>query len=115
MKKINRNKKETKLELKNRKELNIDKKMIPLYSAKKIKVKEPDPNSVLNPLTSSLSPSEKSYGVRFNSASIEGSQINKERGDKNPRGVRELSPISWKLNSIYENRIKKRTMYSTAS
>lgn len=49
--------------------------MILEYSVKKIKVKELDPNSVLKPLTNSLSPSEKSYGVRFNSAKKEGIQI----------------------------------------
>jgi hypothetical protein len=48
------------------------------YSARKIKVKQPDPNSVLNPLTSSLSPSEKSYGVRLSSANMTGIQMNKQ-------------------------------------
>lgn len=38
----------------------MQKNIIFLYSAKKIKVNEEDPNSVLKPLTSSLSPSEKS-------------------------------------------------------
>ena len=39
------------------------------YSAKKIKRKETEPNSVLKPLTNSDSPSEKSKGERFVSAS----------------------------------------------
>ena len=45
---------------KNRIVVKAIKKMIFLYSLKKIIVKELEPNSVLNPLTSSLSPSEKS-------------------------------------------------------
>lgn len=49
-----------------------------LYSAKKMRVKEQEPNSVLKPLTNSLSPSEKSKGVRFNSAIKAGIQIIKQ-------------------------------------
>lgn len=41
------------------------------YSAIKIKAKVPPPNSILNPETSSDSPSAKSKGVRFVSASVE--------------------------------------------
>jgi len=44
----------------------IKKKMKP-YSARKIRVNIEDPKSTLKPLTNSLSPSEKSKGVRFNS------------------------------------------------
>lgn len=45
-----------------------DIKMIDMYSARKIMTKGTDLNSVLNPLTSSDSPSEKSNGDRFVSA-----------------------------------------------
>lgn len=49
-----------------------------LYSARKNKTKPPALNSVLNPETSSDSPSEKSKGVRLVSAKIEINQtINK--------------------------------------
>ena len=48
-----------------------DIKMIDMYSAKKIITKGTELNSVLKPLTSSDSPSEKSNGDRFVSASEE--------------------------------------------
>jgi len=44
-------------------------KMMFIYSAIKIRAKVPDLNSVLNPDTSSDSPSARSKGVRFVSAS----------------------------------------------
>lgn len=54
-------KKKNKLkELKKIREEKIQKKRILLYSERKIRVKQEDPNSVLKPLTNSLSPSEKS-------------------------------------------------------
>ena len=40
------------------------------YSAIKINVNKPPPNSVLNPDTNSLSPSTRSNGVRLSSANI---------------------------------------------
>ena len=64
-----------------KKKIKVDKtqkKTILPYSPKKIRVKHPDPNSVLNPLTNSLSPSEKSKGVRFNSANMVGTQTKKQ-------------------------------------
>ena len=48
-------------------EIILKKKILP-YSAMKIKANEPDPYSILNPETSSDSPSEKSNGVRLVSA-----------------------------------------------
>ena len=42
--------------------------MMDIYSAKKIMTKDTDLNSVLNPLTNSDSPSEKSKGDRLVSA-----------------------------------------------
>lgn len=57
------------------KDLNKQNIIILEYSAKKIRVKEEEPNSVLKPLTNSLSPSEKSKGVRFNSPNILGIQM----------------------------------------
>lgn len=53
---------------KKRNPLRMEKKKMLPYSAKKIRVNPQEPNSVLNPLTNSLSPSEKSYGVRLSSA-----------------------------------------------
>jgi hypothetical protein len=47
-----------------------DIKIILVYSAMKIKAKVPPAYSVLNPDTNSLSPSAKSNGVRFVSASL---------------------------------------------
>jgi len=49
----------------------IDKKRIEIYSPKKIIRKQTDLYSVLNPLTSSDSPSEKSKGDRLVSAKEE--------------------------------------------
>lgn len=46
--------------LKNSKEVRAEKNKILLYSDKNSIVKEDLPNSILNPLTNSLSPSEKS-------------------------------------------------------
>ena len=46
-----------------------------MYSLMNNKAKGLPPNSVLNPETSSDSPSEKSKGVRFLSAKREGTQI----------------------------------------
>ena len=51
--------------------VNIDMKMIAIYSAKKTITNNTDLYSVLNPLTSSLSPSAKSNGDRLVSAKIE--------------------------------------------
>jgi hypothetical protein len=49
-------------------DVSIDIKIIAIYSAKKTITKITDLYSVLNPLTSSLSPSAKSKGDRFASA-----------------------------------------------
>jgi len=57
-------------------DLNILKKKILAYSAIKIIANPPDPYSILNPETSSDSPSEKSNGVRLVSAKHE---INQNR------------------------------------
>lgn len=54
-------------------------KMLP-YSAIKIIANPPAPYSTLNPDTNSLSPSEKSKGVRLVSASLEITQRTKIRG-----------------------------------
>lgn len=53
----------------------MQKKTILKYSERKIRVKPKDPKSVLKPLTNSLSPSEKSKGVRLSSAKNLGNQI----------------------------------------
>lgn len=53
-------KKKVNLKKKKKKDERREKKIILEYSLRKIKVKDPEPNSVLNPLTNSLSPSEKS-------------------------------------------------------
>jgi hypothetical protein len=51
--------------------------MILAYSAKNNKAKPPLPYSILNPETSSDSPSAKSKGVRFVSASLDEPHIKK--------------------------------------
>jgi len=56
---------------KNNIDVNIDMKIIAIYSAKKIITKRTDLYSVLNPLTNSLSPSAKSKGDRLASAKTE--------------------------------------------
>lgn len=53
-------------------------KMILVYSAIKIKAKDPALYSVLNPDTSSDSPSAKSKGVRFVSAREVANQVMRE-------------------------------------
>lgn len=58
----------------------ILKKIIIEYSAMKIKVNPMAPYSMLNPETSSDSPSEKSKGVRFVSATHETSHRRASRG-----------------------------------
>lgn len=60
--------KKVKKEFKNITIVNILNNNINLYSAIKIKENNPPPNSVLNPLTNSDSPSEKSKGERLHSA-----------------------------------------------
>lgn len=68
-----------------------------MYSAMKIKAKEPAPYSVLKPETSSDSPSAKSNGVRLDSAKIEinhnGARGSPKRslGKKEEDSVRERS------------------------
>ena len=52
------------------------------YSAMKIKVNPAPPYSILNPETSSDSPSEKSKGVRFVSATQDTSQKNPIKGHR---------------------------------
>ena len=64
-------------------------KIILPYSAKKSKAKPPLPYSILNPETSSDSPSAKSNGVRLTSANLEPIQhINKI---KNPKKLKMTS------------------------
>jgi len=63
---------------KNKIDVKALKNIIIIYSAMKIMANLPLLYSVLNPETNSLSPSAKSKGVRFNSASTEISQRNKE-------------------------------------
>lgn len=52
----------------NKRAIKIDKNKIDLYSARNRTMKGTELNSVLNPLTSSDSPSEKSNGLRLDSA-----------------------------------------------
>jgi len=66
--------------------INIDMKRIDIYSARKIMTKGTELNSVLKPLTSSDSPSEKSKGERFVSARVETNSINISRNMKRQRG-----------------------------
>lgn len=61
---------------------NIDITTILVYSAIKINANGPALYSILNPDTSSDSPSIKSYGVRFVSARIVASQMGKKIGHK---------------------------------
>jgi hypothetical protein len=62
---------------------NLRKIIIP-YSQIKIKEKIPPPYSTLNPETSSLSPSEKSKGVRLLSARQTNIQARRRKGKKKP-------------------------------
>ena len=59
-----------KLVLKNHTTVAIDIKRILAYSAMKSKANRPPPNSILNPETSSDSPSAKSKGARLVSATV---------------------------------------------
>lgn len=54
----------------------LDNTIIEEYSAIKIRANKPPPYSILNPDTNSLSPSEKSKGVRFDSLRQQISHIN---------------------------------------
>jgi len=65
---------------KNTNEVITDIKIIFRYSAIKIIVNNPPEYSVLKPDTNSLSPSDKSNGVRFVSAKIEVNHIKKRMG-----------------------------------
>jgi len=56
------------------------------YSAKKNNVKPAPPYSILNPETSSLSPSDKSKGARLVSAKITTININRNIDKKIPEG-----------------------------
>ena len=58
------------------------------YSDMKIRANKPLAYSVLNPETSSLSPSAKSNGARFVSANIVVNQINDKIGDIRTRFIR---------------------------
>lgn len=68
-----------------------------IYSAIKIAAKGPPLYSVLNPDTSSDSPSAKSKGVRFVSAKAVVNQENRSAGSINIRGVIWLLNIWLKL------------------
>lgn len=61
----------------------IDIKMMLVYSDIKIRANTPLAYSVLKPETNSLSPSAKSNGVRFVSASNVTNQINTSSGEIN--------------------------------
>lgn len=66
-------------------------KIILAYSAIKIKVKPPALYSVLKPETSSDSPSEKSYGVRFVSANLDANhKKNNGKKTKQPQDQKEF-------------------------
>lgn len=67
----------SRLKFKKTKEESKEKNKIFMYSAIKIKAKGPEPYSVLNPDTSSDSPSARSNGVRLVSAKIDASHIKK--------------------------------------
>lgn len=58
-----------------------------IYSAMKMRAKAPPLNSVLNPETSSDSPSAKSNGVRFVSARVEINHIMAIGGRRNKVGI----------------------------
>lgn len=75
---IDKKKKTSKFPKKNIMEVKIEKNRIFEYSAKNKRVNPEEPNSVLKPLTNSLSPSEKSKGVRLSSARKEGTQAQKK-------------------------------------
>ena len=83
------------LTLKNINADNTETKRMFVYSAIKIKAKEPDPYSVLNPETNSDSPSAKSKGVRFVSASKVKYHIKK-------LGINSKNNIECPLNPINE-------------
>lgn len=72
---------------KKRQEVSKDMKMIDEYSARKIMTKVIDLNSVLKPLTSSLSPSAKSKGDRFVSARTEMRNIKHTKSKKEKTGI----------------------------
>lgn len=101
--------------LKKIKELNKQNIIIFEYSAKKIKVKQEDPNSVLNPLTNSLSPSEKSKGERFNSPNILGIQMYKQIGIKKLKFVGLKKQKSVKFKHPKKKKIKKKMKYKEDS
>ena len=67
------------------------------YSAIKINVKPIAPYSMLNPDTNSDSPSEKSKGVRFVSATHEISHSNPNRGVSTINGALKLSLTNLKI------------------
>ena len=73
---INKNKKYISEKKNKKEEINLKNKILE-YSEIKIIINTFSPNSVVKPPTNSLSPSEKSKGVRFNSAKKVGIQINK--------------------------------------
>lgn len=79
-----------------------------MYSAIKIIAKVPDLYSVLNPETSSDSPSARSKGVRLVSASIEINHIKKIIGIDNQIKLNEeiLCSIKVFIKIIGDNKIK---------
>jgi hypothetical protein len=79
--------------------VNVARMIILVYSAMKINANKPALNSILNPETSSDSPSGKSIGARFISAIIEINQIN-NRGYRIIRGGVSFVNILFMLNVI---------------
>ena len=92
----------------NTEEIILRKKILP-YSAMKIKANKPDPYSILNPETSSDSPSEKSNGVRLVSASQETNRKRQLKGRTIIRGNNlENSIISSNLSNLaYKGNVKR--------
>ena len=89
-------------------EIILKKKILP-YSAMKIKANEPGPYSILNPETSSDSPSEKSNGVRLVSASQETNRKRQLKGRTIIRGNNlENLIISSNLSKLaYKRNVKR--------
>ena len=89
-------------------EIILKKKILP-YFAMKIKANKPDPYSILNPETSSDSPSEKSNGVRLVSASQETNRKRQLKGRTIIRGNNlENLIISSNLSKLaYKRNVKR--------
>ena len=82
-------------------------KIMFMYSAMKMKANEKPAYSVLKPDTSSLSPSAKSNGVRFVSASRVVNQMKPNMGEM-IMGLYMVDSMSWRLNVEWKSRIEIR-------